>query len=230
MKAVLAMLGLCVTAAQAHDIITTPITFDREIIRIFQARCLSCHREGGAAFSLSGYAEARPWAVAIKEEVLTHRMPPWGAVKGFGEFRNDQALTPEQLEVITSWTDGGVPEGEPKDLPPPAKFPDAPAFEHRHGEIAARGDFQLTRPFVVDAVMPQGVPDKVSARIIAQLPDGTLEPLVWLQGYKQQFAHVFLLRQPLELPKGTVINGIPAGATLVLQPPEPVHAGLARSK
>ena len=27
-------------------------------------------------------------------------MPPWGAVKGFGEFRNDQGLTAEQLELI----------------------------------------------------------------------------------------------------------------------------------
>lgn len=230
MKRVLAILGVCVTAAQAHDIITTPITFDREIVRIFQARCLSCHHEGGSAFSLASYADARPWAVAIKEEVLTHRMPPWGAVKGFGEFRNDQALTPEQFELITSWTDGGVPEGEPKDMPPPPKFPAASALEHRHGELAARGDFQLTRPFVVDALLLQDVPDKVSSRIVAQLPDGGLEPLVWLLGYKPQFAHVFLLRQPLHLPKGTIISGIPDGATLLLEPPEPVHAGLARSK
>ena len=44
-------------------------------------------------------------------------MPPWGAVKGFGDFRNDQALTPEQLELIMSWSTGGSPEGEAKDLP-----------------------------------------------------------------------------------------------------------------
>ena len=91
MKRMLLILGMCFNAAQAHDIITTPITFDREIARIFQARCLSCHHQGGAAFSLKTYAEARPWAVAIQEEVLTRRMPPWGAVKGFGDFRNDQA-------------------------------------------------------------------------------------------------------------------------------------------
>ena len=62
------------------------------------------------------YAVARPWAVAIKEEVLERRMPPWGAVKGFGDFRNDKALTPEQMELIISWVGGGVPEGEAKDL------------------------------------------------------------------------------------------------------------------
>ena len=29
-----------------------------------------------------------------------------------GDFRNDKALTPEQLELIVSWAGGGVPEGE----------------------------------------------------------------------------------------------------------------------
>ena len=85
--------------------ITTKITFNREISRIFYERCVSCHRDGGSAFSLMTYPEVRPWAVAIKEEVLSRRMPPWGAIKGFGEFRNDQALTPEQLELITQWVE-----------------------------------------------------------------------------------------------------------------------------
>ena len=48
-------------------------------------------------------------------------MPPWGAVKGFGDFRNDVALTPEQIELIVSWVSGGAPEGDAKDLPPPPK-------------------------------------------------------------------------------------------------------------
>jgi hypothetical protein len=29
-------------------------------------------------------------------------MPQWDAVKGFANFRNDQALTPEQIELITN--------------------------------------------------------------------------------------------------------------------------------
>jgi len=42
----------------AHDVITTKVTFDREIIRLFNAHCISCHREGGAAFSLASYSAA----------------------------------------------------------------------------------------------------------------------------------------------------------------------------
>ena len=97
MKRCLLLLSACF-AAQAHDIITTSITFSRDIARIVNNHCASCHHPGGMAFSLMTYADARPWAVAIKEEILRRRMPPWGAIKGFGEFRNDQALTPEEME------------------------------------------------------------------------------------------------------------------------------------
>src|SRR5215813_1314814 len=66
----------------AHDIITTPVTWNREISRIFYSRCVACHRDGGSAFSLMEYRETFPWRTAIKEEILERRMPPWGAVKG----------------------------------------------------------------------------------------------------------------------------------------------------
>src|SRR5215471_15755771 len=109
------------TATSGHDVITTQITFTREISRLVYARCANCHRPGGTAFSLMTYAEARPWAAAIKEEVLERRMPPWGAVKGFGQFKNDQGLTQEQIELIAEWVEGGAPEGDDKLLP---KAPD----------------------------------------------------------------------------------------------------------
>src|SRR5579863_9315469 len=136
-------------AAPAHDIITTPITWDREISRIVYERCASCHHEGGQAFSLMTYAEARPWAVAIKEEVLERRMPPWGAVKGFGDFRDDQALTPEQLELIVDWEEGGAPEGEPKDLPPPAAQSAHAGPARPADQVMVSGDTKLSRPLTL---------------------------------------------------------------------------------
>src|SRR6202140_4898073 len=117
-----AIFGWLSVGSIAHDVITTPLTFSREISRIVYSRCANCHRQRGSAFSLLTYQEARPWAAAIKEEVLERRMPPWGAVKGFGEFRDDQALTPEQMELIGDWVEGGAPEGEPKDLPATPKW------------------------------------------------------------------------------------------------------------
>lgn len=208
-------------AVQAHDIITTPITWSREISRIVYAKCASCHHDGGSAFSLMTYKDARPWAVAIKEEILRRNMPPWGAVKGFGDFRNDQAMTPEEMELIVKWTEGGVPEGAVKELP--EKLPEfgGAAETTRAGEIVAEGDFELTAKFTLDGLMPRQVPEKSSFQITAEFPDGHIEPLVWLHHYDTKFGHPFLLQNPLELPKGTVIHGIPPGAGMALWPPLP---------
>ena len=218
------------TMAPAHDVITTPITWSREISRIVYARCAGCHRDGARAFSLMTYKDARPWAVAIREEALRRTMPPWGAIKGFGDFRNDQGLTPEEMELIVSWTEGGVPEGEPGDLPAPPKL-DGPGFatpalpDSMPGEIIASGDLQLTRAFTLGGLAPRQVPPKASFQIVAELPDGSIQPLLWLQNYKPEFAHPFILRTDLALPARSIIRGIPEGATVALLPhvPEPEH-------
>src|SRR5437879_5997259 len=181
MKRWLLILGAFLVA-QGHDIITTNITWDREISRIVYSRCASCHRPGGTAFSLLTYNEARPWAVAIKEEVLRRRMPPWGAVKGFGDFRNDQGLSSEELELIVSWVDGGVPEGNDKDIPAAPKIVEE-KNTHRKGEILMESETKLPRPFSLDGLWPLQVPEKGSIKVVAQLPDGSIVPLLWLKEY-----------------------------------------------
>ncbi len=81
--------------------------------------------------SLATYEEARPWAKAIKEELLEKRMPPWHAVKGYGEFRNAPSLTQRDVDMIVNWVEGGAPKGDDKDLPA------APLFSN---------DWQLGKP------------------------------------------------------------------------------------
>jgi len=102
----------------AHEPITTRVRFNKEVIRTLQRSCLGCHHPGGVAMSLATYEEARPWAKAIKEEVLEKRMPPWHAVKGYGEFRNAPSLTQRDVDVLVNWVEGGAPKGDDKDLPP----------------------------------------------------------------------------------------------------------------
>jgi hypothetical protein len=214
------LLAVCVSA-YGHDIITTKVTFDREIVRLFNTHCISCHREGGMAFSLATWKEARPWAKAIGEEVLERRMPPWGAVKGFGDFRTDQGLTAEQLELIVDWEEGGAPEGEEKDLPAQPKlgqFPGVEKASHAAKEIVVSGDWQVRSALTLDGLFPKDVPDGASFQVTAELPDGSVEPLLWLQNYKKQYGHPFLLRRPLALPAGSVIRGIPHEASVALLP------------
>jgi len=234
MRRPLAFLGMCCAAqfaARAHDIITTPITWSREISRIVYKHCASCHRPDGKAFSLLTYNDARPWAVAIKEEILTRRMPPWGAIKGFGDFRNDQSLTPEQMELIVSWTDGGVPEGEDKDLPPLPKpgefpFPGDPSKEALKGAVTVSGEFKLTRALTLDGLWPKTIADHANAQIVAETPDGDVRPLLWLSNYRPQMGHAYLFQSPVKLPAGAVIHGVPAAAAVLLLPtsaPPPAH-------
>jgi hypothetical protein len=229
-KRSLVLLASACTLAFGHDVITTKVTFDREIVRLFIAHCISCHRDGGTAFSLATYKQARPWAKAIGEEVLQRRMPPWGAVKGFGDFRNDQGLTAEQLELIVDWEEGGAPEGEEKDLPSPLKPAVVAAPHHAPGaqrEIAASGDLRLVAALKLDGLWPRTVQDGASFQITAELPDGSVEPLLWLQNYKKSWDHPFLLRHPLDLPAGTMIRGVPAGSSVALIPAKPI-SGPAR--
>jgi hypothetical protein len=199
----------------AHDIITTPITFSREISRLVYSRCASCHREGGTAFSLLTYAEARPWAKAIKEEVLERRMPPWGAVKGFGEFRNDQGLTQEQIELIAEWVEGGAPEGDAALLPkPPVPGDPTPAKPVPAG-VAVDGALTLKNSFTLAGIRALQVPAGGTLKVVANRPDGAIEPLLWLYDYKPAFAHPYWYSAALQLEAGTKIELIPRDAGTV---------------
>jgi Copper type II ascorbate-dependent monooxygenase, C-terminal domain len=104
----------------------TPVTFDKEIVRIFQQHCQTCHRpENIAPFSLLTYGEARPWARAIKEAVLRKEMPPWKPVGSHDVFEGERTLTDDQIQTIVNWVDSGSPEGDPSELPEPINFPES---------------------------------------------------------------------------------------------------------
>ena len=95
-------------------------TFSNEVVRIFQAHCQSCHREGDIApFPLETYADAKGHATLIKFMTSTRQMPPWKAVAGCGSFvgEEERTLTQPQINTIAKWVDAGAPEGNRTDLP-----------------------------------------------------------------------------------------------------------------
>ena len=195
------------------------ITWNREISRLMYAHCASCHRPGGTAFSLMTYADAQPRANEIKDAVLARRMPPWGAVKGFGHFRNDQSLTQEQIELITKWVDGGIRRGNnPRQLPKEPEFTTPQQAAANGPRISVHGPLTLSRALVLDGLQPDRIRSTESARIVAALPDGSVRPLLWLHGYDSRYPHPFLLRQPLRLPPGSVIQGASPDAVIALIP------------
>ena len=64
------------------------------------------------------YQNARNSGAAIRQAVVSRQMPPWFADPRYGKFSNDPSLTPQQIETISRWVDGGAPEGSPQDAPP----------------------------------------------------------------------------------------------------------------
>lgn len=107
-----AVLTLTTRPVETHPRITTTLLWAKDIAPILQRRCFSCHSPNNAAMSLTTYAEARPWAAAIREEVLLRHMPPWSAVAGYGRFENDPSLTQGEWDLLVAWVDGGAPSGQ----------------------------------------------------------------------------------------------------------------------
>jgi hypothetical protein len=211
-----------VAAAQAHEPITTKLTWTQEISRILYKRCASCHHEGGAAFSLMSYEDARPWAKAIREEVLERRMPPWGPVEGIRAYRDDPSLTPIEVESIVSWVEGGAPEGNPIYLP---AMPVSGGLETKTqaGAMPTRMVVESATPLTLTeattavAVAPRDLPDGASMEVSVYEPDGSVEHLIWLRNYRQAWTRTFWFREPVRLPAGTrVVVDAPAPGAAVL--------------
>lgn len=100
-------------------------TFAKDVAPILYKNCASCHRAGDIApMSLLRYEEARPWAKAIREQVVTGQMPPWHATQPHGTFLNDRRLSDKEKDVLVRWVDGGAPQGNVKETPPVPAFAD----------------------------------------------------------------------------------------------------------
>ena len=101
------------------------VTFSKDVAPIFFRSCAECHRPGEMApFSVLSFKDVRPWARSIKEKVVTRQMPPWGADPHFGKFSNDKSLTQQEIDTIAAWVDGGVKEGNARDMPPAPTYAD----------------------------------------------------------------------------------------------------------
>ncbi len=99
------------------------VTFYKDVLPIMQRHCQECHHAGEAVpMTLMTYKDARPWAAAIKEAVLTKKMPPWFAAGANGRFLNDRRLSQQEMDTLVSWAASGVKEGDAKDAPAPRAF------------------------------------------------------------------------------------------------------------
>ena len=156
--------------------------------------------------SLATYQEARPWAKAIKEEVLTRRMPRWHVVRGYGDFANDPSLSAFEIALLASWADGGAPASAKSSTSATAnKAAERPA-EKVAGPSKTRtvtvpcGDraFAPGRLLALKPALDEGA----SVRITLVRTDGSEEPLIWLQDFDPAFPETYWFRVPVTLSRG----------------------------
>jgi hypothetical protein len=101
-------------------------SFYKDVRPVLERHCQSCHRPGEIApMPLLTYQQVRPYARAIRENVLQRKMPPWFADPAVGRFANDPSLTAAEIDTIVRWADDGAPAGNASDAPPPHHWPDA---------------------------------------------------------------------------------------------------------
>ena len=101
----------------------TAATYTRDIAPILQANCVQCHRDGEVApFPLVSYADAARRSRQIVKVTQSRFMPPWKPEPDFGHFLNERRLTERELALLKEWVEGGAPEGDAANLPPPRQF------------------------------------------------------------------------------------------------------------
>jgi hypothetical protein len=223
---VAAVLVIAATSLLAHDPITTKITWEGEIKRLVEARCVSCHSAGGRApMALTTYEEARPWARAIREEVLTRRMPKWHVVRGYGDFSNDPSLSPFEVALFAAWADGGAPKvlpPKPGATTPPTVVP---TFRSGDTRDSRSGDMRASQSGPDTPLRSVDVPCSARSfpvgrlvglrpalvkggdlRVTVTAADGTKHPLLWLRGFDPAFAETYWLRKPLQVIRTTRVT------------------------
>jgi hypothetical protein len=193
----------------AHDIITTKLTYTRDISRIFARRCQACHSSTDS-IPLTTYEQVRPWAVSIKEQILSRQMPPWGAVKGFGDLSPDNGLGQEEIMIVAAWVVGGAPMGNPSSSAldtahSPLQQPSAEDRTITDGALVSNRS-TIDKPLALVGIRPIGTVPVASARITATFPDGHVEPLLWLFHYDPKWPQIFRFREPVSLPSGSIVE------------------------
>ncbi len=129
---------MAATAAPGCDLEATPaaaatspvaVTYHRDVARILQQHCISCHLPGGVApFALDSLAAVRDRARVISRVVEERTMPPWFAAPPPpgtpSPWAHDRSLPERDRADLLAWLGSSDrPEGDPKDAPLPRRAP-----------------------------------------------------------------------------------------------------------
>lgn len=111
------------------DANSSHVTYHRDVARILQQHCVTCHRDGGIApFALDDIDEVMDRAKVIKRVVTEGSMPPWFATgekdPATSPWANDCSLSTRDKSDLLAWLDSrDRPMGDPSEAPAPRSYP-----------------------------------------------------------------------------------------------------------
>ena len=113
----------------APKVAASPVTYHRDVARILQQNCVTCHRDGGIApFALDDIEEVKDRAKVIKRVVSEGTMPPWFAALDkdatTNPWANDCSLSAKDKADLFAWLDSSDrPLGNVAEAPAKRSYP-----------------------------------------------------------------------------------------------------------
>jgi hypothetical protein len=105
--------GLCVANTSTAQ--KKGPTFYQDIEPILANNCASCHQPGKSApFSLLTYEDVSKRGEFIANVTASRYMPPWKADVAFQSYKNERALSDQEIKLIGDWVTAGMPKGKKK--------------------------------------------------------------------------------------------------------------------
>jgi peroxiredoxin len=92
------------------------ISYEKTIAPMLVDNCVTCHRQGGIGpWQMTSYDIVKGFSPMIREVIRTERMPPWHADPHYGVFKNNRALSADNMKALVHWIEAGAPRGEGRD-------------------------------------------------------------------------------------------------------------------
>jgi tetratricopeptide (TPR) repeat protein/mono/diheme cytochrome c family protein len=107
----------------AHSALGQTVTFNADIAPLVYTHCVICHHKGGSGpFPLLTYDDVAKHAAQIVSVTASRYMPPWPPESGYGKFKGDRSLTPQQIALLAAWLKQGKQQGAESALPAAPQF------------------------------------------------------------------------------------------------------------
>ena len=137
-------IGCALQKVSAGSVASDGTTYAKDVARILNANCVTCHRQGqGAPFSLESYEKAKAWSYEIANTTKQRVMPPWKPMTNHGLYYNERRLKDDEIAILERWHNSGAPSGDLKQAPEQPKFAEGWALGDPDYVFRAEAGYEL---------------------------------------------------------------------------------------